>query len=102
MRASKLIGDLRRGSLCIPSEHEYFDGYEQRLTRWRCEECKFFEKKVLSGGVMSFDELDAYIVCWFTGKMVDLVGRVTVCPKGCRPPLHKNAGKSDRSRLYCI
>ena len=102
MRASELIGNVHRGRLRVSSEQDYFDGYEQRLTRWGCERCEYFEKKALSSGATS-DELDAYIVCRFGGEMADLLGRVTACPKDCRQPLHKN--KSDSGRrggLYCV
>ncbi len=102
MRASELIGDVHRARLRVSSEHEYFDGYAQRLTRWGCERCEFFENKVLTSGATS-DALDAYIVCRFAGEMVDLVGRMTACPKDCRPPLHKNKSNSGRcSGLYCV
>jgi hypothetical protein len=102
MSASEFVGDLQRGSLCVSSELDYFDGYEQRLARWGCAGCNFFEKKVLSSGATS-DELDAYIVCQFAGEMVDLLGEMTDCPKNCNPPLHKNQSRSGRrGRLYCI
>lgn len=102
MSASEFIGDLQRGSLGVSSELEYFDGYEQRLVRWGCARCNFFEKKVLSSRATS-DELDAYIVCRFAGEMVDLLGKVTVCPKNCRSQLHKNQSKSGwRGRLHCV
>ena len=102
MSASEFVGDLQRGSLGVSSEQEYFEGYEQRLSRWGCTRCNFFEKRVFKSGATS-DELDAYIVCRFAGEMVDLLGKVTACPKDCRPPLHDNQSRSGRrGRLYCV
>jgi hypothetical protein len=101
MRAPKLIGDQHRGSFAVSSEQEVFDGYEQRLIRWGCAECKFFEKRVFSSGVIS-EELDAYIICRFGGELIDLIGEATACPKDSRPQLHRNKSKSGRARLHCV
>ncbi len=101
MRATKLISELHGRSLGVSSEQEYFDGYEQRLSRWGCTKCNFFEKRGFKSGFPS-EELDAYIICRFDGDLVDLLGEVTVCPKNCRPALDKNKSISGRRRLHLV
>ena len=100
MRASKLIKDPWRESLGAYSEPEYLDGYEQRLIRWGCTECNFFEKRVFSSGV-TCEELDAYIICRFAGEPIDLIWEAFTCPKDCRPELPNN-NKSGGGRLHCV
>ena len=101
MRAPKLIGDQYRGSVTVLSEHEIFEGYEQRLARWGCAACTFFEKRVFSIGVTS-EELDAYVICRFGGALVDLIGEAIACPKDRRPQLHRDKNNSRRARLRCV
>ncbi|HMK34805.1 MAG TPA: hypothetical protein VK463_07045 [Desulfomonilaceae bacterium] len=101
MRAPRLIGDRRRGSFAVSSEHEIFDGFEQRLIGWGCPKCIFFEKRVFRSGAIS-EELDAYIICRFAGKVVDLIGEATACPKNCGPQLPEDKSKSGRGRLHCV
>ena len=100
MRASKLMKDPWREGLGAYSEPEYFDGYEQRLMRWGCAKCSFFEKRVFGSGVTS-EELDAYIICRFAGEPIDLIWEAFTCPKDCRPELPNN-DKSGRGRLHCV
>ncbi len=101
MRASKLMRDLRRQSFGVSSEPDCFDGYEQRLTRWGCEKCKFFEKRVFSTGSAS-DELDAYIICRFAGEPIDLIAEATACPKDCGRKSLENRIQSGLGRLHCV
>jgi hypothetical protein len=101
MRTTELAGNLRGGSHGVPSAHECFDGYEQRLIQWGCFNCRFFEKRVFSSGVIS-EELDAYIICRFAGEPIDLIGEATTCPKDCKPPLHENKSKSRWGRRHCV
>jgi hypothetical protein len=85
MRAPKLIGDHPKANLTIaPSSDREIAGYEQRLMRWGCAECMFFEEKVFKTG-LAHDELDAYMICRFLGEPVDLIGEATDCPKVCKP-----------------
>jgi|SRR5208283_5975859 len=101
MRATKLISEVQGRSLGASSEQEYFDGYEQRLSRWGCTKCNFFEKRHFRSGFPS-EDLDAYIICRFAGELVDLLGQVTACPKNCRPELHQNNSISTGRRLHCV
>lgn len=101
MRAMKLISELRERSLGVSLEQESFDGYEQRLNRWGCNKCDFFEKRIFKSGMPS-EELDAYMICRFNGDLVDLLGEMTICPKNCRSELRKNKNISGRRRLYCV
>ena len=87
MRTTELTGNLRGESLGVPSAHESFDGFEQRLNQWGCFNCRFFEKRIFNSGVIS-EELDAYIICRFAGEPIDLIWETTVCPKNCRPQFH--------------
>jgi hypothetical protein len=80
---------------------DFFDGYEKKLTRWGCYNCEFFEKRLFKSGLPA-EELDACIICRFAGGLVDLLGDVTVCPKNCRPELHKNEIELGRRRLRCV
>jgi hypothetical protein len=101
MRAIKLIRGLKKGSLGASLEQDYFDGYEQRLTRWGCSNCESFEKRLFKSGLPS-EELDAYIICRFAGGLIDLLGEVTVCPKNWLPGLHENKSESGPRRLCCV
>jgi hypothetical protein len=101
MRTSQLIGDQHKGFLGVSSEQEIFDGYEQRLTRWGCPKCNFYEKRVFSSRAIS-KELDAYMICRFAAEPVDLIGEATACPKDCKPQLRKGKGKSGRGRLHYV
>jgi hypothetical protein len=101
MRAAKLIRGLKRGSLGASSEQDWFNGYEQKLTRWGCSNCESFEKRHFKSGLSS-EELDAYMICRFGGGLIDLLGEVTVCPKNCRPGSHEGKNKSGQRRLYCV
>ena len=101
MRATKLISELRGRSLGMSLEQESFDGYEQRLNRWECTKCDFFEKRTFNSGLPS-EDLDAYMICRFDGDLVDLLGEVTICPKNCSSELRKNKNISGRRRLYCV
>ena len=101
MRAPKLINDRHSGSLPVFAQQERLEGYEQRLIRWGCPECKFFEKRVFGTGPNS-DELDAYIICRFSEDPVDLIGEVTSCPKAGRIRSTGNQSKSGRPRLHCV
>ncbi len=102
MRASKLIENRRRDNFGTYAEPEYFDGYEQRLSRWGCAECKSFEKRVFSSGVTS-EELDAYIICRFAGEPIDLIWEAFACPKDCSRELDIGRRKSGpRPRLHCV
>ncbi len=101
MRAPKLIDGQRGGSLFVSSQRDCFEGYEPRLLRWGCAECKFYEKRVFGTGPNS-DELDAYIICRFSEEPVDLIGEATACPKAPRPQLVENKNQSGRPRLHCV
>ena len=101
MRALKLIVDQPRGRFTAASEQEWFDGYEFRLIRWGCAECKFFEKRVFSSRVTS-EELDGYILCRFSGELVDLIEEGATCLKVPKPQLNENKRKSGRPRLHCV
>ncbi len=100
MRATKLIRELQGRSLGLSLGQESFDGYEERLIRWGCSKCDFFEKRLFKTGLPS-EELDAYIICRFAGDLVDLLGEAAVCPKNCRPGLHKTKSIFDRRKLHC-
>jgi hypothetical protein len=101
MRASKPIENQHRGIGVVSSREEVFAGYEQRLTRWGCHECVFFEEKVFKSG-LAHEELDAYMICRFSGGPVDLIGEATSCPKDCPPLPSKNKSKSGRAKLHCV
>ncbi len=101
MRATKLIRELQGRSLGLSLGLESFDGYEERLIRWGCSRCEFFEKRLFKTGLPS-EELDAYVICRFAGDLVDLLGEVTVCPRNCRPALDKNKSISGRRRLHLV
>jgi hypothetical protein len=87
------------GSVDVYLGRESVEGYEQRLIQWGCSKCGFFEKRVFRSGLPS-EELDAYIICRFAGDLVDLIGKVTACPKNCRPKLIKNKSKSLQRRQH--
>ncbi len=101
MGASRLIKNRQAGSCRVYSEPEHFDGYEQRLIRWRCAECEFFEKRVFSSRVTS-EELDAYIICRFAGEQIDLIWEAFACPRDCRRQEDKNKREYGRTRLHCV
>ncbi len=102
MRALKLIGKPQGESLDVSLREEFFDGYEQRLVRWRCAKCRSFEKSVFKTG-LPFEELDAYLICRFAGEPMDLLGEGAVCPKDCRRQLDISKSESGRrGRLHCV
>ncbi|MGO9122999.1 MAG: hypothetical protein ACLQPD_35930 [Desulfomonilaceae bacterium] len=101
MRVSKSIENLHRDRLGTYAEPEFFDGYEQRLIRWGCAECKSFEKRVFNSGVRS-EELDAYIICRFAGEPIDLIREAFACPKGCGGQLDTSTSRSGPRRLHCV
>jgi hypothetical protein len=101
MRGSKLTVGLQRGRVGALSEPERFDGYEQRLIRWGCAECSFFEKRVFRSRGTS-EELDAYIICRFAGEPIDLIWEATACPKDCSPQLQENKSKSGQGGPHCV
>ncbi len=102
MRATKLISEVQERRLGVSLRQEIFDGYEQRLIQWGCPMCRFFEKRLFKSGLPSDEELDAYIICRFDGELVDLLGKVTACPKNSRPELPKNKSISGGRRLHCV
>ncbi len=99
MGAVGLIEDLRKRRLGKSLEQDAFDGYEQRLIRWGCSRCRYFEKRVFSTGLHS-EELDAYMICRFDREPVDLIGEADVCPRNCRPELHEKRSKARQRRLH--
>ena len=102
MRALKLIEGLQREGLHVSSREEFFDGYEQRLSRWGCTKCRSFEKRVFKTG-LPFEELDAYFVCWFAGGPTDLLGAGAVCPKARKRQSSVSKSESGRrGRLHCV
>ncbi len=101
MRTTELTGNLRQGTQGVATAYEYFGGYEQRLIQWGCFNCRFFEKRVFSSGVIH-EELDAYVICRFAGEPIDLIGEATTCPKDCKPLLPDNKGKSRWRRRHCV
>jgi hypothetical protein len=80
MGGAKLVGEMQQENPNVSLREEFFDGYEQRMTRWGCYKCGSFEKRIFRTG-LPFEELDAYFVCRFAGELVDLIGERTVCPK---------------------
>ena len=102
MRALKLIGELQRESLEVSLREEFFDGYEQRLSRWGCAKCGSFEKRLFKTE-LPFEELDAYFICRFAGEPMDLLGEEAVCPKARKCQLTVTKSESDRrGRLHCV
>jgi hypothetical protein len=101
MRATKLVSKLQERSHGSSLGQESFNGYEERLIRWGCSKCNFFEKRLFKSG-LPCEELDAYIICRFGGELVDLLGEVTGCPKISRPGLHRNKTISGPRRLHCV
>jgi hypothetical protein len=93
--------NLHRHSLGGYAQPAFFDGYEQRLTRWGCAECNCFEKRVFSSGVRS-EELDAYIICRFAGEPIDLIREASACPKDRCRELDISTSKSGPRRLHCV
>ncbi len=84
MRAVALVEELQKRDLGKSLGRETFDGYEQRLVRWGCSRCRYFEKRVFTTGLRS-EELDAYMICRFDREPIDLIGEATACPKKCGP-----------------
>ncbi len=102
MKALKLIEGLRRESLEVSLREEFFEGHEQRFSRWGCAKCGSFEKRLFKTG-LSFEELDAYFICRFTGEPIDLLGERAVCPKAPDRQLAVSKSESDRrGRLHCV
>jgi hypothetical protein len=99
MGALELVGERQRRSLGTSLRQETFDGYEQRLIRWGCARCRFFEKRVFNSGLRSA-ELDAYMVCRFAQEPVDLIGEATACPKNCETELREKRSKGRRVGLH--
>ncbi len=96
MRATGLIEELQRRRFDVPyGQGQLFEGYEQKLKRWGCSQCRFYEKRVFKSGLAS-TELDAYIICRFDGEPVDLIEEATVCPKNGGPKQNENQ-KSDEA-----
>ena len=99
MGAVELVTELRRRSLGKSLGQDAFDGYEQRLIRWGCSRCRYFEKRVFSTGLRS-KELDAYMICRFDREPVDLIAEADACPKNCKPELHEKRSKARQRRLH--
>jgi hypothetical protein len=99
MGALELVGQRNIRSLGKSSGQETFDGYEQRLARWGCANCRNFEKRVFKGGLRSA-ELDAYMVCRFAQEPVDLIGEATACPKNSGANLNEKKSKGRRAGLH--
>jgi hypothetical protein len=55
--------------------------YEQRLIKWGCAGCAFFEQRFFRTRPSSHEQ-DAYAVCRFTGEPVDLIWEARACLKG--------------------
>ncbi len=99
MGALGLVGERQRRGLGKPLRQETFDGYEQRLIRWGCARCRYFEKRVFNSGLRSA-ELDAYMVCRFAQEPVDLIGEAIACPKNCGVELNEKGTKRRRVGLH--
>jgi hypothetical protein len=101
MRTTELIRGPQAEKVGLSLEQAPLESYEQRLIRWGCFDCGFYEKRVFRTGVIS-EELDAYIICRFADDPIDLIGEVAACPKGSRPQMPKNKSKSRWGKLHCV
>jgi hypothetical protein len=99
MGALGLVGQRNVRSLGKSSGQKTFDGYEQRLTRWGCASCRYFEKRVFQSGLRSA-ELDAYMVCRFALEPVDLIGEATACPKNREAELGQKRSNGRRVGMH--
>ncbi len=97
MRRSALIRKPRVESAGISSREGPNGGYEQRLIKWGCSGCEYFEERVFRSR-RSFREPDAYAICRFTGEPVDLIWEATACLKNAETESCKDQNKSDRTR----
>jgi hypothetical protein len=70
------VGRARKSSLEVPNAD-----YEQRLIKWGCAGCTFFEERSFRTRPSSTEQ-DAYAVCRFTGEPVDLIWEARACLKG--------------------
>ncbi len=101
MRPTGLIGKLQRKSFGVSFEQEQlFEGYEQKMIRWGCSKCGFYEKRTFKSGLAS-EELDAYIICRFGGEPIDLIGEARSCPKETEQALDKNQESREAGRRGC-
>jgi hypothetical protein len=54
--------------------------YEQRLIKWGCAGCAFFEERSFRTRRFSAEQ-DAYAICRFAGEPVDLIWEARACLK---------------------
>jgi hypothetical protein len=101
MRPTGLIGKLQGKSFEVSFEQEQlFEGYEQKLIRWGCSKCGFYEKRTFKSGLAS-ELLDAYIICRFRREPIDLIGEARSCPKETAPAPDKNQKAHKDGRRGC-
>ena len=101
MRPTGLIEQLQGRSFGVSlGQEQLFEGYEQKLIRWGCSQCGFYEKRIFKTG-LACEELDAYIICRFGGEPIDLIGEALTCPKNSVPALDKNQKFHDADRRCC-